>query len=111
MGDENDVLRPYPIDPSQDKVIRKIVFAKRDLIPRITSFLFDVITYPLMILSKSLSKGSIVEDGEEKSFSEIGPIYVSTRTNAMDSKYFYVVRDEKIWFKPIAAHPSILNHF
>ncbi|CAF1361969.1 unnamed protein product [Rotaria sordida] len=105
MNDESDVLRPYPIDSSQDKVFRKIVFAKRDLIPRITSILFHIITYPLMILSKFLSKKSINEDGEEKSFSEIGPIYVSTRTNAMDSKYFYVVRDGKIWFKPIAAHP------
>jgi hypothetical protein len=57
-----------------------------------------------MILSKFLNKRSVVEHGEEKSASEIGPIYVCTSINAMDSKFFYAVRDGKIWFKPIAAH-------
>jgi len=106
MSDENDSLRPYPIDSSQDKVIEKIVFAKRDVIPRITSFIFYMLTFPFMILSKYLNKRSVIENGEEKNSNEIGPIYVCTRTNAMDSKFFYVVRDGKIWFKPIAAHPD-----
>jgi len=106
MSYETDSLRPYPIDPFQDKIVKKIVFAKRDVIPRITSSLFDVFTYPFMILSKFLNKRSVINNGEEKDANEIGPIYVCTRTNAMDSKFFYVVRDGKIWFKPIGAHPN-----
>jgi hypothetical protein len=107
MSDGNDSLRPYPIDPYQDKVIKKIVFAKRDLIPRITSCLFDILTFPFMILTKFLNKKrSILQNDEEKNGNEIGPIYVCTPTNAMDSKFFYAVRDGKIWFKPIAAHPD-----
>ncbi|CAF3839975.1 unnamed protein product [Adineta steineri] len=104
MENDKDVLRPYPVDSSQDKIFHKIVFAKRDLIPRITSFLFTILTYPLMLISKYLNKRSIIENGEEKDAKEIGSIYVSTRINAMDSKFYYVVRDGKIWFKPIGAH-------
>jgi hypothetical protein len=106
MSDENDSLCPYPIDPVQDKIVQKIVFAKRDLIPRLTSFIFYTLTFPFMIISKYLNKKSVIENGEEKDANEIGPIYVCTGTNAMDSKHFYVVRDGRIWFKPIAAHPD-----
>ena len=106
MNDGVGSLQPYPTDPYQDKIIRKIAFAKRDLLPRIASFLFFIFTYPLMVLSKYFNKKSVVINGEEKPSSDIGPIYVCTRTGAMDSKYFYAVRDGRIWFKPIAAHPD-----
>ena len=100
MPDENDSLRPYPLDSYQDKIVSKIVFAKRDLIPRITSFIFFVLTFPFMMLTKYLNKKkSVVENGEEKAANEIGPIYVCTRINAMDSKFLFAVRDGRIWFK------------
>ncbi|CAF0790183.1 unnamed protein product [Adineta steineri] len=56
MENENETLRPYPIDPSQDKVIKKIVFAKRKLKPQLTSFLFTILTYSLKLLSKYKNK-------------------------------------------------------
>src|SRR5262249_26741619 len=34
----------------------------------------------------------------------IVPLPIRTPTDAMDSKYFYAIRDDRIWFKPIAAH-------
>ncbi len=106
MSSEENNLRPYPIDPFQDKtIVHKIAFTKRDVIPQITSFIFDVLTFPFIILCKVLNKWAVVQNNEEKPASEIGPIYVCTRTDPMDSKFFYAVRDGRIWFKPMAAHP------
>ncbi|CAF3864197.1 unnamed protein product [Rotaria sp. Silwood1] len=104
MSNEDDSLRPYPIDLRQDKVVEEVAFVKNDLISRIISFIRYVLTFPFMIISDYLNKRP--EDGEEKNANEIGLIYVSTRTEAMDSKFFYAVRDGKIWFKPIGAHPD-----
>ena len=106
--DDGDVLRPYPIDPFQDKILRKIAFAKRDLIPRLASCLFYVFTYPLMILSKYANKRSAIQFEEiiDKSSTEIDRIYVCNSQNGMDSKFYYAIREGKLWFKPIAAHPN-----
>lgn len=102
-----DVLRPYPIDPSQDKVVRRIVFAKRHIIPRIAALLFYLVTYPLMQLTKHFNRKSIVQqDHQELEHTVLGPVYVCTRTRAMDSKYYYAVHQGRIWFKPIAAYPT-----
>ncbi|UJR07251.1 hypothetical protein I4U23_011539 [Adineta vaga] len=106
MENCNEVLRPYPIDPSQDRVIRKIVFAKRKLIPRLTSFLFTILTYPLKLFCKYRNKKSIPENIQEIDSKEISSIYVSTPTSTMDSKFYYILRYGKIWFKPIGAHPD-----
>ena len=106
MNDEDESLRPYPVDPFQDKIVEKIVFAKHRVIPRITSFFFYVLTFPITIFSFIQNRQTTIDDSEEKLALEIGPIYVCTRTEAMDSKFYYAVRDGKIWFKPIAAHPD-----
>jgi hypothetical protein len=57
MSSEENNFRPYPIEPFQDKtILHKIAFTKRDVIPRITSFIFDVLTFPFIILCKVLNK-------------------------------------------------------
>ncbi|CAF1113670.1 unnamed protein product [Didymodactylos carnosus] len=104
MDSGRDRLRPYPIDRVQDIIVNKIVFAKKDLIPRITSFLFSIVKFPIIFICRRLNKTSIIQNVEEKNANEIIPISVCTPTDAMDSKYYYAVRDGKIWFKPIAAH-------
>ncbi|CAF1340211.1 unnamed protein product [Adineta ricciae] len=104
MENDRDTLRPYPIDPFQDKVIEKVVFAKRRLIPRLASILFVILTYPLKLLSKHNNKQSALKNNEEIDSTEVPPIYVSTRTATMDSKFYYIIRYSKIWFKPIGAH-------
>ncbi|CAF1207526.1 unnamed protein product [Adineta steineri] len=106
MENDYESLRPYPIDISQDKVIEKIVFAKRKLIPQLTSFLFTILTYPLKLLSKYKNKKLAEKNktNEEIDAKEIPPIHISTSTSTMDLKFYYIIRYGKIWFKPIGAH-------
>lgn len=99
-------LRPYPLDPFQDRVVRKIVFAKRKVLPRLVFFFFGIFIYPLKLLSRYRHRRSFIESTDEIASRDIAPIYVSSPTETMDSKFFYVVRQGKIWFKPIAAHPD-----
>ena len=106
MSDEEESLRPYPIDPFQDKIIEKIVFAKRRIIPRITLFFFYILTFPISIFSFIRNQQKTIDDGEEKPAEEIDPIYVNTRTESIDSKFYYAVRNGRIWFKPIAAYEN-----
>ena len=106
MSDEEESLRPYPIDPFQDKIIEKIVFAKRRIIPKITLFFFYVLTFPISIFSFIRNQQKTIDDGEEKPAEEIDPIYVNTQTESMDSKFYYAVRNGRIWFKPIGAYEN-----
>lgn len=106
FDEEEESLRPYPIDPFQDQIIEKIVFAKRRILPRITLFIFYLLTFPISIFTFIRNQQKTIDDGQDKSGEEIDPIYVNTRTECLDSKFYYAVRDGRIWFKPIAANQN-----
>ncbi|CAF1176230.1 unnamed protein product [Rotaria sordida] len=105
MLDEKESLRPYPIDPIQDRVVRKILRIKeKGPVSRTIGFFSNIsqrVTYPISEYIKEKSKGKTFE---KKEASEIIFPLVCTPIDAIDSKFFYAIRDGKIWFKPIAAH-------
>ncbi|CAF0826276.1 unnamed protein product [Rotaria sp. Silwood1] len=107
MFDEKESLRPYPIDPVQDKVVRKILRVKeKGPVSRTVSFFSNIsqrITLAISEYVKEKSKGKKIE---KKEADEIIHPLVCTPIDALDSKYFYAIRDGRIWFKPIAAHPD-----
>ncbi|CAF4124061.1 unnamed protein product [Rotaria sp. Silwood2] len=107
MLDEKESLRPYPIDPEQDKVVRKILRVKeKGPVSRIVSFFSNIsqrVTHAISQYVKEKSKGNNIEAKEAH---EIIPPHVCTPIDAIDSKYFYAIRDGRIWFKPIAVHPD-----
>jgi hypothetical protein len=100
-------LRPYPIDPSQDEVVRRIVrIREKGLLIRIQKFVSNISQRSTRGICRCFNRTLREEDIEKKDANEIIPPLVCTPTNAMDSKYFYAIRDGRIWFKPIAAHPN-----
>ena len=98
----DDVLRPYPIDPEQDNVVRRTIRVReKGLIKRL-----ERLTSNISQRMPCVSRSSEEEDGEEKTANEIIPPLVCTSIDAIDSKYFYAIRDGRIWFKPIGVHPN-----
>jgi hypothetical protein len=104
MSYENDSsLRPYPTDPTQDRVVRKLVrMREKGLLRRMQSFFSNI--SQRSSICKCLDRTPRDEDTETKDANEIIPPFVCTSIDAMDSKYFYAIRDGRLWFKPIAAH-------
>ncbi|CAF3498078.1 unnamed protein product [Rotaria socialis] len=107
MLSEEDSLRPYPIDAKQDEVVRKILRVKAyGPISGIILFFSNIsqrITFCLNDYVKERTRNRPIE---RKDANEIITPCVCKSTDAMDSKYFYAVREGRIWFKPIAAHEN-----
>ena len=105
MFDEKDSLRPYPIDPEQDKIVYKIVHAKeKGFLTRMKSFLSNIFQRSIRLICQRFHRKPEEVISERKDADEIIPPLVCTATDAMDSKYFYAIREGRVWFKPIAAH-------
>ncbi len=97
-------LRPYPIDPKQDKIVSFVsklaggVFAFRDSISKMLSTCFAPIKYVISKFSLAITPLTEVE-----SRPELPIVFDSTQNKAMDSKFYYAIHDGKIFYKPIAA--------
>jgi len=101
----DSLLRPYPVDPEQDEVVRRIVrIREKGLLKRIQSFISNTSQRLNHSICKCCHRTPREENSEEKDANEIIPPFVCTSIDAIDSKYFYAIREGRIWFKPIAAH-------
>lgn len=107
MLSENDTLRPYPLDPKQDKVVRKVLRIKAyGPVSRTIGFFSGISQRITFALSEYVKKKTMKRLVERKDADEIIPPLVCTSIDALDSKYFYAIRDGRLWFKPIGAHPD-----
>lgn len=97
LCESDESLRPYPIDPGQDKVVHRVVrIREKGLVKKIETCRSNI--------SRYFKRRSNDEEREEKDGNEILPPHVCTSIDALDSKYFYGIREGRIWFKPIAVH-------
>jgi hypothetical protein len=107
LCESDSLLRPYPIDPKQDKVVYRTVRVREKGLIKKTQSCVSNISQRLTCVSGICSNRTPSEENtEEKDANEIIHPLVCTSTDAIDSKYFYALRDGRVWFKPIAAHPN-----
>jgi hypothetical protein len=111
----NNLPPPYPIDEKQDKVVDSVCnFAHRisviqEKMAYIASLFFKTLNFcftALVSRRKISVERTKLPKGPEKTAAEIIPSLVTTSTQVMDNKFYYAIREGKIWFKPIAANPD-----
>ncbi len=105
--EEASNYRPYPIDPKQDLIVKKVenfaeyLFSITDRITYAASIFFQLFQ-PVMDSLYGREEDLLAR--EEKPASEFPAIHVVTKTEAMDAKFYYAIKEGKLWFKPISAH-------
>lgn len=105
LCESDEVLCPYPIDLKQDDVVRRVVrIREKGLVKRTETCRSNISRYLNPVSRLCFNRRLNDEESEEKNGNEILPPFVCTPIDAMDSKYFYAIREGRIWFKPIAAH-------
>ena len=107
LSESDECLRPYPIDLQQDDVVRQIVrIREKGLIKKTETCRLNISRRLNSISGLCFNGRSNDEESEEKDANEILPPFVCTSIDALDSKYFYAIREGRIWFKPIASHQT-----
>jgi hypothetical protein len=97
-------LKHYPEDVQQEKVVR---FASRlaDILYRLREVLGSAILFcfrPIQYVISHLAPPKKAAESTE--VCDIPLSFSDSQQFAMDNKFYYMVKDEKIWYKPIAAH-------
>lgn len=97
-------LRPYPIDPKQEKVVKRVsrlaagILAVQGAVSSVIAALFFPIHCIITFISR-LAKSKKVEPPT----TAVPLSFDGTQKIAMDSKFYYTVSNGKVLFKPIAA--------
>lgn len=104
-------LTPYPTpSKQQDKLVHRVeVFANTlKKISRVIELPF----YPISKLKAKMTKRDWHEREQNVPKNELIPpqnqaVYVANNNQAMDQNFFYILKNSRIWFKPIAAPTSV----
>lgn len=110
-------LQPYPTpDAKQDEIVASMenVLEIQETLSKIASNSFQTIQFAYYSMKQVLGIEKVTLEAKEnqaiwletREGSEIIPTWVNNQTEAMDHKFYYVIREGKIWFKPIAADPQ-----
>lgn len=100
-------LAPYPApSKKQDRVVRRVeIFAN---VLKKTSQVITIPFYPISKLKTKIVKRTWKKRAQAVPKDELIPpqdsaVYVANSTHAMDHNFFYILKNGRLWFKPIAA--------
>ena len=110
---ERDELRPYPIRNNQDKTVKNVLtfHSILSIIIKVIKAiaypifsLFNSLTYPIRrFILKERSESKIIQTiNTQKIHSQptINKVYVGNENQCFDSKFYYHIHENRLWFKP-----------
>lgn len=121
ISQDKPILQPYPTTHvKQDQIVENVchfatrLFEIQEKIFQIAVRCFDALKQAFCSIGRAFGiikfEAKNKQDQaiwlEKREGSSITPQLVNTKTEAMDHKFHYVVKEGKVWFKPLAAMDS-----